>query len=166
MDPIRFAINKPVTISVGVILIILAGLLSVSAIPIQLTPNVDRPVISITTLWEGVSPGEIQHDVIEKQEEKLKSISGLTKMTSICQQGQGSIKLDFSIDIDKAEALIEVNEKLRQVSSYPADVDEPVGTGGARRGRSGEAVAIRAEPSGHGDSAACSKCGGLRRKPG
>ena len=126
MDPIRFAINKPVTVSVGVILIIMAGLISLGQIPIQLTPNVDRPVISVTTTWEGANPQEIENDVIQPQEEKLKTVSGVTKMTSVCQQGEGQVILEFTVETEGDAAFLEVSEKLRQVSAYPENVDEPV----------------------------------------
>ncbi len=125
MDPIRFAIDNPVKISVGVIMIILFGLLSLTVIPVQLTPNVDQPVISVTTRWEGASPQEIENDVIREQEDQLKSITGLEKMSAVCQQGEGQILLEFPVEMDKDVALREVSEKLRQVPEYPDNVDEP-----------------------------------------
>lgn len=125
MDPIRFAIQNPVKVSVGVILIILFGLLSVRAIPIQLTPDVDRVVISVETTWEGASPQEIEYDVIREQEDKLKAIPGLERMTSVSKQGEGQIILEFPVGQDKDAAILEVSEKLRQVPSYPDGVDEP-----------------------------------------
>ena len=54
MGIIRFAINNPVKVTVGVILLTLFGVLSVFAIPIQLIPNVDEPQITVQTFWEGV----------------------------------------------------------------------------------------------------------------
>ena len=126
MDPIRFAIRNPVTISVGVILTILFGLLSLRAIPVQLTPNVDQPVVAVTTRWEGAGPEEIEADIIIPQEERLSSVSGLEKMTSTSQQGEGQILLEFPVGTDKDAAFNEVSEKLRQVPDYPDNVDEPV----------------------------------------
>ncbi len=126
MDIIRFAIRNPVTVSVGVVLILLFGLLSLTAIPIQLTPNVDRPVVSVSTRWEGASPEEVESDIIRPQEEKLKTVEGLEKMTSTSQLAEGQVLLEFPTGTDKDAAFQEVTEKLRQVPSYPADVDEPV----------------------------------------
>jgi len=126
MNPIGFSITNPVKISVGVILLIMAGLLALGAIPIQLTPNVDQPVVSITTMWEGASPAEIESDIVREQEDKLKTIEGLTKMSSVSQQGQAQITLEFPVTMNKNDALREVSEKLRQVPDYPDNVDEPV----------------------------------------
>ncbi len=126
MDPIRFAILKPVTISVGVLLTVLAGVISLGVIPIQLTPDIDTTVIAVSTRWEGASPQEIETDVVSRQEEKLKGITGLEKMTSTCSLGEGSITLEFRLGTPKAEALRDTSDRLREVRGYPDNVDEPV----------------------------------------
>ncbi|MFW5652485.1 MAG: efflux RND transporter permease subunit [Planctomycetota bacterium] len=126
MDIIRTAIEKPVAVTVGVIFVLLFGILSVTNIPVQLTPNVDSTVITVSTFWEGASPQEVEQEVIEKQEEKLKGVTGLQKMTSESRESEGSVKLEFYVGVDKDEALREVSDKLREVPSYPDNVDEPV----------------------------------------
>ena len=68
MGIIRFAINNPVKVTVGVILLMLFGLLSVFHIPIQLIPNVDEPRITVSTFWEGASPQEIEREIVERRD--------------------------------------------------------------------------------------------------
>jgi len=126
MDFIRTSIQQPVTVAVGVVLTIMAGLVALGRIPIQLTPNVEDTIISVTTMWEGASPAEIEQELVDKQEEKLQGIANLRTMTSKSQQGMGQIKLEFNVGTDKAEALREVGDKLREVPEYPENVDEPV----------------------------------------
>lgn len=126
MDLIRTSIEKPVAVVVGVLLVLLFGILAVSAIPVQLTPNVDTTVVTVTTTWEGASPQEIEQDIIEKQEDKLKGLANLRKMTSQSREGSGQITLEFTVGADKDAALREASDKLREVPSYPDGVDEPV----------------------------------------
>ncbi len=126
MDPIRQAIQQPVTVTVGVILILLAGIISLSRLPIQLTPNVQSTVITVTTFWEGASPEEIEQNVIDKQEERLIGLSNLEEITSKSQQSLGRIRLQFQTGTDQTKALREVSDKLREVPEYPDNVDEPV----------------------------------------
>ncbi len=130
MDLIRISIQKPVAVSVAVLLTVLFGILAVSRIPVQLTPNVDSTVVTVSTFWEGASPQEIEQEIIDKQEEKLKGISGLRKMTSSSSQSSGSITLEFYIGVDRDAALRDASDKLREVSNYPEGVDEPVVTAG------------------------------------
>jgi HAE1 family hydrophobic/amphiphilic exporter-1 len=133
MDPIQFAIRNPVKVAVGVLLVVLFGLLSLRVIPVQLVPNVDQPIITVNTSWIGRSPEEMERDVIEKQEDKLKNVSNLRKMTSSASVGSAQIELEFLVGTDIKVARQEVSDSLREVPDYPDDVDEPVisdGTGG------------------------------------
>lgn len=128
MGLIQFAIKNPVKVAVGVILLALFGALSIFEIPIQLTPDVDKPIITVTTRWTGASPQEIESEIVDRQEDKLKSVTNLKKMTSTSQEGQATIRLEFPVDIDKDIAFRDVSDKLRQVTDYPEEVDEPVVT--------------------------------------
>src|SRR5690606_25630339 len=123
MSFIRASIDQPITVAVGVILVIMAGLISLQRIPIQLTPNVDDTVISVTTRGEGASPDEIEKEIIDKQEERLQGLTNLRAMTSTSTQGEGQITLEFVGGTKKSEALQEISDKLRQVPSYPLNVD-------------------------------------------
>ena len=67
-------INRPVVVIVGMILVTLFGILSLKTMPYQLTPKVTRPVISISTTWDGATPYEIEREIIERQEQLLKWI--------------------------------------------------------------------------------------------
>jgi len=125
MGVIKFAIENPVKVAVGVILIVLFGLLSALNMRVQLIPDVDRPIIMVRTNWTGASPQEIETEIIQRQEEKLKNVTGLRKMTSTCQNNQGEIRLEFPVGVDKDTAFRDVSDKLRQVSNYPQEVDEP-----------------------------------------
>jgi len=126
MDIIRFSIANPVKVTVGVILTVLFGILALTSIPIQLTPNVDEPVITVETNWTGRSPEEVEREIIEEQEQYLKSLGGLKKMTAEASTGSASISLEFYIGTDTKDARIRVSDKLREVPDYPDGVDEPV----------------------------------------
>jgi hydrophobic/amphiphilic exporter-1 (mainly G- bacteria), HAE1 family len=126
MDPIRLVIRQPVTVAVGVILIVLSGVLAIQRIPVQLTPNVEDTVVAVSTFWEGASPEEIEQEIINEQEEKLQGIANLRAMTSFSRQNEGSIRLEFAVGTPKEVALREVSDKLREVPSYPENADNPV----------------------------------------
>jgi hydrophobic/amphiphilic exporter-1 (mainly G- bacteria), HAE1 family len=72
MDIIRFTIENPVKVAVGVLLACLFGLLALFQIPIQLTPDVDEPIVTVTTLWPGKSVREVEREIVDRQEEQLK----------------------------------------------------------------------------------------------
>jgi len=131
---IDLAIKKPVSATVGAILVVMFGVLAALRLPVQLTPDVDRPIITVRTRWEGASPQEIEREIIDEQEDKLSSIPGLYKMSSSATEGSGAITLEFLVGVDTNRALLEVNEKLQQVPSYPPDADRPVTSAGEVQG--------------------------------
>ena len=126
MNLVQLAVRQPVTVVVGVVLVLLTGIVAVGRLPIQLTPNVEDTIITVSTLWEGASPQEIEQEIVDPQEDKLEGIANLTQMTSENMQGLGRIKLQFRVGTPKEEALREVSDKLRQVPDYPDNAEEPV----------------------------------------
>lgn len=133
MNLIRTAIEKPVTASVGVILLVMFGLIALNQLPVQLTPDVESPVISVRTYWNGATPLEVETEIVDRQEEALKSLSGLVKMESSSYNNFGDIDLEFQIGIDIDDALLRVSNKLNEVRSYPDGAERPViNSSGAR----------------------------------
>lgn len=128
MSLITSSIRFPVTVAVGAIIAVLGGLLALNRVPIQLTPDVEKPFISVTTNWFGASPEEIEKEIILEQEKFLKSVEGLVKMTSESSANQGSIALEFPVGTDITSALVRVNNRLSQVPSYPENADQPIVT--------------------------------------
>jgi len=126
MRLVESAIHKPVTTTVGVILLVLFGSLALRNIPTQLTPSVDEPQITVTTVWPGASPLEVEREIIEEQEEPLKGLEGLVEMESLCADSSGTITLTFRPGADMDTALLRVANRLQQVPSYPADAERPV----------------------------------------
>jgi HAE1 family hydrophobic/amphiphilic exporter-1 len=81
MDLIRVAIDRPIAVISAVLMAILFGLVALTSIPIQLTPDVRKPVITIETTWPGAAPAEIEREIINEQEEVLRGLPGVEKMT-------------------------------------------------------------------------------------
>jgi HAE1 family hydrophobic/amphiphilic exporter-1 len=125
MGILRWCIEHPVSVTVGVLLLVFAGLIGLREIPVQLTPTVSKPQIAVTTIWPGRSPVEVIDEVTKEQEEFLKNITNLDTMSSSTEEGQTVITLDFLVGADITRALQEVSDALRQVPSYPDEVDEP-----------------------------------------
>jgi len=120
------SIRFPVTVVVGVLLAIIGGMLALTRVPIQLTPEVQRPVINVRTIWSGASPEEVEKEIVQKQEKYLKSVEGVLEMTSSSFDGYGQITLEFDIGTDLTVATVRVSNKLREVPFYPENADQPI----------------------------------------
>ena len=126
MDIVRYGLDKPVSVIVAVILLITFGIIGLNSLPVQLTPDVEKPQISVQTTWGGATPYEIEKDIIEKQEEVLKGLNGLTKMESSSYNNFGEITLTFALGTDLDDALLRVSNKLNEVRQYPETQDTVV----------------------------------------
>ena len=100
------SIKHPVSVIVGIIFIILFGIISLIKLPVQLTPDVEKPRITVDTTWIGGSPQEVESEIVRKQEDELKSVEGLVEMTSESADGSGSIILEFGLGTDLDAALL------------------------------------------------------------
>jgi HAE1 family hydrophobic/amphiphilic exporter-1 len=126
MKIIDAAVRFPVTTAVGVIFLVLFGGLALFRIPVQLTPTVEEPEVNVSTVWPGASPQEIEREIVDEQEEQLKSLEGLLRMESSSSDSRGTINLTFPVGTDVDGALLRVSNRLEQVPSYPEDADKPV----------------------------------------
>ncbi|MCB9777284.1 MAG: efflux RND transporter permease subunit [Alphaproteobacteria bacterium] len=120
------AIRRPVAVLVGVILTILFGLLSLRGLPIQLTPDITVPTLSVQTTWPGAAPAEVEGELLVEQEEVLKGLDGLERMTSEASQNRGSITLEFAVGTDLDDALVRASNRLSQVPDIPDGARQPV----------------------------------------
>ena len=126
MDILRFAISKPVTVAVGMLLVLLFGIIGLIRLPVQLAPDTELPRIEVFTIWPGATPSEIENEVVEKQEDKLKSIQDLQKMESTSYNDFSQITLTFGLGTDINTAVQRVSNKLDEVWDYPDDVRKPI----------------------------------------
>jgi multidrug efflux pump subunit AcrB len=122
----KAALSNPVATLVAVLLVILFGALSLERLPVQLTPEVEKPEITIRTSWRAAAPEEVEAEIIEPQEKVLRGLPGMTEMLSKAQRGQGEITISFAVGQDLGRGLLEVLNRLNRVARYPDDANEPV----------------------------------------
>ena len=125
MDPIRFAIERPVAVVALVVMAVLFGMLALSRIPIQLAPDVRKPIIVVETAWPGAAPAEVEREIINPQEEAFRGLEGLEIMSSRARTGQASVTLEFAIGSRMGDILLLVSNRLDRVGGYPAEAGEP-----------------------------------------
>ncbi len=125
MKATQAILDNPIAGYVVLMLAVIFGTIALGKLPIQLTPEVQEAEIKITTTWRAATPEEVESEIIEPQEDALKSLPGVTQMLSESQRGQGSLTLTFELGFSLERALIEVLNGLNRVPSYPVDADEP-----------------------------------------
>ncbi len=121
----RFAIERPVVLTVAILILTLFGLLAIFNVPVQMIPDLDARVITVRTQWPGASPQDVEKEILVEQEKYLGRIPGLERMVSTASTGSADVELEFPFSISIEEALLNVNNALSQVPGYPENVDQP-----------------------------------------
>lgn len=147
MNITRQSIKNPAAVLVILALIFVFGLIAMTKLPIQLTPDIEQPQITISTGWRAAAPEEVESVIIEPQENVVKNTRGVTDITTSIQRGFGNITLTFDVGTDMQRAMLDVINNLNQAPPLPLDVFEPVvAAGGGRGGPNAASLLVRPVP--------------------
>ena len=120
-------VSRPIFGLVINLLIIIAGLAALSNVDVREMPDVDQPVLSVRTDYEGAVPSTVDSEITQELEDALSALDGLSYIESTSTSGNSRITIDLNegVDIDTAanEAREIVSNTMRQL---PEDVDDPV----------------------------------------
>ena len=119
-------LERGTLVAVIVAMLLLMGIVAATRVPVQMIPDLDTRIISIDTRWPGATPQDVEKEILIEQEEYLRGLPNLQRITSEASTGRAEIELEFPFGTDPNEAMLEVNNALSQVPSYPENVDEPV----------------------------------------
>lgn len=123
---IEAILKRGTLVTVVMTMIMLLGIVAATRVPVQMIPDLDVRTITIQTRWPGATPQDVEKEIVIEQEQYLRSLPNLRRMTSEASTGNGEVELEFPFGTDITEALIRVNNALSQVPAYPENVDEPV----------------------------------------
>jgi len=127
MNITRYAINKPVGISMIVMLFVVLGLFSFYRIGVELLPAINIPYVTVSVNYPGAGTEEIEQDVIKPLENSLSSLSNLKHMTAVARPEKAQITLEFefwaNVDTSAVDATQYVNAVINKL---PTGIQAPV----------------------------------------
>lgn len=118
-------VRRPVFTIVINLLVIVAGLAAFNAVEIRELPNVDRPVISITTLFDGASAEAVDRQLTSDIESAVARVPGIASISSSSRFGQSRVTVEFSDSTDLNVAASDVRDAVAGIANQlPDDADE------------------------------------------
>lgn len=121
------SIKNPVFAWMIMIGAIVFGVIGFSQIGKSQLPDVDFPVLTISTRWEGASPEVMETEVVDVIEDAMTSVKGVKKISSVTRQGQSLVTIEFDLKTDIDVALQDVQSKISQAQyNLPKDIDPSV----------------------------------------
>ncbi|GAC18955.1 efflux RND transporter permease subunit [Paraglaciecola arctica] len=122
---IAYFANNSVAANLMMMFIIIMGIFSYFTIQRQMFPNIEINYISVTSVYRGASPQEIEQSILIKMEEALKDITEIKESTSRARRGSGSITLEIDPDEELSEVLDKVKARIDSIATFPADMEPP-----------------------------------------
>ncbi|HRY33027.1 MAG TPA: efflux RND transporter permease subunit [Bacteroidales bacterium] len=120
-------IKRPVLPVVFSLLLLIAGMVGFYSLPDREYPNMDPPVVNVTTTYTGANPEIIQTQVTEPIEEELSGIEGIRVITSSSAEQVSQISVEFGLGEDLERAANDVRDRVSRAVRYlPKDVDPPI----------------------------------------
>jgi multidrug efflux pump len=127
MNVLEFFIRRPVFATVMSLLVVLVGLVAYLSLTVREYPNIDEPVVSVTTDYKGASPAIIETQVTQVLEGSLSGIEGIDTISSVSRPETSRITVRFRLGTDPDVAASDVRDKVSRVRSrLPDEIDEPV----------------------------------------
>jgi HAE1 family hydrophobic/amphiphilic exporter-1 len=122
----RIAIERPVTMFMISMVIILLGGISLTRLPVDLMPDTQVPTITVRVNYTGVGPLEMEELVTRPIEQAVSAVAGLERVDSTSSEGSANLRLNFAWGTDLSEAADEVRTRLDRVRGrMPEDADPP-----------------------------------------
>ncbi|MCW3096700.1 MAG: Cation/multidrug efflux pump, partial [Chthonomonadaceae bacterium] len=123
----RLAISRPVLIWMALTAIAVLGLRAYTRLPAELNPKVDIPTLTVTTIYPGVEPPEIETQISKPLEDAVGTVPGVRDVYSSSQSGVSIISMDFKVGTDLDAAAAEVRGRVEAVrAQLPAEARPPV----------------------------------------
>ena len=123
----NFSVNRPVTILMLFIGLILIGLISFQNLGLDLLPDLSFPMSAIIVSYSGVAPQEIENMVTIPLEEAVATIRGVKNINSYSREGKSVVLMEFNWGTDMDVSALNIREKIDQVKGFlPADASDPI----------------------------------------
>ena len=126
MNISELSIRRPVLATVMTVIILLFGIIGYFYLGVREYPSVDNPIISVTCSYAGANADVIENQITEPLEQNINGIPGIRSLTSVSQQGQSRITVEFELSVDLETAANDVRDKVSRAQRYlPDDCDPP-----------------------------------------
>ncbi|RFF29504.1 efflux RND transporter permease subunit [Wenzhouxiangella sediminis] len=126
MNLFKLSHANPVATVVVFLIVGIMGAAALVKLPVQLTPNLERPQITILNFWRAAAPAEMEAELVEPQEAVLETIVGLESIRSSVRAGMSITTLEFAVGTEMQGKLMDVINAMNQAPPRPRDAEEPM----------------------------------------
>ncbi len=123
----RVSIQRPILATMMNLVLILFGIIGLSRLPVRELPDIDPPIVSVTTVYPGANAQVVETELTERLEEQINNIEGIKTLRSSSREGVSEIGIEFDLSRDIDIAAQDVRDRVSRVrGTLPKDILEPI----------------------------------------
>ena len=122
---IKLAIERPVAVMAVMILTVMFGVVSSQIIPIQMSPDIEKPILQVRINWSGASPEDVDREIVSRLETELSGLNGVEDINSRSDTGRARVTLTYSVGTDMDKALTMLLSELSGITDLPDEASAP-----------------------------------------
>ena len=108
------------------ILVVLFGASALLTMPQKSFPDIDVPIITVSVLYLGAAPEEVEQGVCVRIEEELEGVEGVKEIRSAANEGICTVSVELFEDTDKSKALDDVKNRVDAIDTLPTETEKPI----------------------------------------
>ena len=123
----QISIQRPVLATMMSLALFLFGIISLTQLPIRELPDIDPPIINVTTVYPGANAAVVESEITERLEEAINNVTGIKTLSSESREQVSNITIEFNLSRDIDIAAQDVRDRVSRVRGrLPENIDEPV----------------------------------------
>ena len=125
MALIRFSINNPLITNLMLVIVVILGVLSWRAMPQEMFPTIEIDAVSVSVVFEGASPEEVERQIALPLEEAFDGMAEIDVLNSTSNEGRASLMIRLKSDTDVDQYMRDAQTALDQITDLPDEAEEP-----------------------------------------
>lgn len=123
----EISIQRPVLATMMSLALVLFGAISLSRLPVRELPDIDPPIVNVTTVYPGANASVVETEITERLEEAVNNVPGIKTLRSESREQVSNITIEFNLSRDINIAAQDVRDRVSRVRGrLPETIDEPV----------------------------------------
>ena len=123
---IRWFVNNKVVSNLLMILIIVTGATTIPMLKMEVFPEIDLNIISVSAVYPGATPSDVEEAICIKIEERLQGLDGVKKITSNASENVGSVNVEIISGEDPNDLLDRIKAEVDAIDTFPDNVEKPI----------------------------------------
>jgi multidrug efflux pump subunit AcrB len=123
--PVAFMARNRVAANLLMVFLVAAGLFSVRGIVQEVFPEFSLDQVSVSVLYPGATPEEVEESILRKIEEQVESVEGVDEIRSTAAEGLGTVSIELELGTDVSQALDDIKAEVDQITTFPVSAERP-----------------------------------------